>query len=110
MPPARKEPIVVKRDNLVPPYHDYVYFDDAAGNPFRPAADGFEMVNAWWLAEAATLAYHLPDKVGEEFGKAGLRLLTPIQDERTDTDCFVAVGDKFVVVAFRGTETGLRRG
>lgn len=109
MPLAKKDLPVITRDNLVPPYHDYTYFRDAADNPFIPAAAGFEMVNAWWLAEAATLAYHLPDKVGEEFGKAGLRLLDPIQDGRTGTECFVAVGEQFAVVAFRGTETGLRR-
>ena len=109
MPLVRKDPIVVTRDNLVPPYHDYAYFDDAAGNPFLPTASGFEMVNAWWLAEVATLVYHVPDKVRGEFEQAGLRLLDPIQDQRTDTECFVAVGEEFVTVAFRGTETGLRR-
>jgi triacylglycerol lipase len=109
MPLVKKEPIPITRDNLVPPYHDYVYFDDAAGNPFLPAATRFELVNAWWLSEAATLAYHVPERVGAEFAKAGLRLLDPIEDRGTDTDCFVAAGDEFVVVAFRGTETGLRR-
>lgn len=109
MPPERKELPLITRDNLVPPYHDYAYFGDAAGNPFIPAANGFEMVNAWWLAEAATLVYHVPEKVGEEFARAGLRLLDPIQDGRTGTECFVAVGEEFAVVVFRGTETGLRR-
>ena len=109
MPLKRKEPPLVTRDNLIPPYHDYAYFEDAAGNPFVPAATRFETVNAWWLAEAATLVYHLPDKINEEFARAGLRLLDPIQDEHTGTECFVAVGEQFAVAAFRGTETGLRR-
>ena len=108
MPPKRKEHPPITHANLVPPYHDYAYFEDAAANPFRPAARGFELVNAWWLADAATLAYHLPGKVGEEFEKAGLPLFESI--EREGTECFVAANDEFVFITFRGTETGLRRG
>ncbi|HEX8355240.1 MAG TPA: hypothetical protein VF611_20210 [Pyrinomonadaceae bacterium] len=106
MPPKRKEHPPITHANLVPPYHDYAYFEDAAANPFRPAARGFEMVNAWWLAEAATLAFHLPGKVEAEFRAAGFSFVEAI--ERVGTECFVAANDEFVVVSFRGVESGMR--
>ena len=110
MPLRRKEHPPVTHDNLVPPYRLYAYFEDAAANPFRPAARGFELVNAWWLAEAATLVYHLPGKVGEEFARAGFDVFEAVSAAGTDTECFVAANDEFVVVAFRGTESGPRQG
>jgi hypothetical protein len=100
--------------NLRPPYDeadgDYVYFVDAADNPFRHDARGFESVNAWWLCEAATLAYSEPDTVRRIFTEK-----TPLRNVRDfstggGTQCFVASDDDFAVVAFRGTETSPRRG
>jgi hypothetical protein len=108
MPPKKREHPPITHANLVPPYHDYKYFADAAENPFRPAARGFEMINAWWLAEAATLAFHLSDKVEAEFRAAGFSFFEAI--ERDGTECFIAANDEFVVVTFRGVESGLRKG
>jgi hypothetical protein len=36
---------------------DYTHFQDAEQNKFDDTADGFSPVNAWWLADAALLAY-----------------------------------------------------
>lgn len=109
MAPQRKVHPPVTHANLVPPYHDYAYFENADENPFRPGARGFEMVNAWWLAEAATLVYHLPDRIEAELRRAGFGVVENVEDAGTGTECVVAANDEFILVAFRGTESGLRR-
>lgn len=98
--------------NAPPPYDeedgDYEYFVGAAENPFRPDSKGFEMVNAWWLCEAATLAYSDAERVRRRF-----REKTPLQDVRDfstggGTQVFVASNEEVAVVAFRGTEISPR--
>lgn len=39
--------------NLIPPNDDYPFFEDWSGHPFVADALGFELVNAWRLADAA---------------------------------------------------------
>ena len=58
--------------NVVPPNRDYAYFEDSHNHPFRHASDEFEMINAWWLAEAAFLAYAEPQFAEPRFRDAGL--------------------------------------
>lgn len=106
--------------NAPPPYDefegvkadasDYFYFADAgraraAGrHPFRPDARGFELVNAWWLCEAATLAYSGAEQVRHTFEtKTPLKRVTPLTS-RGGSECFVASNDDFAIVAFRGSE------
>lgn len=116
----RKELPRITLRNLRPPYDeadgDYFYFVDAdrqptAGrDPFRPDARGFEPVNAWWLCEAATLAYSAPATV-----EATFKDRTPLQQFRAfgtrgGTECFVASNEDFAVVVFRGTEASTREG
>lgn len=106
--------------NLRPPYDekdgDYVYFVDADGqlaaerNPFLAGAREFELVNAWWLCEAATLVYSDPRIIEETF-----RQKTPLQQFRAfssggGTECFVVSNEEFALVAFRGTEASTREG
>lgn len=98
---------------LVPPYPDHPYFTDGDGqqlrvdegaHAFKHESLGFELVNAWWLAEAATLVYDREEFVAERFRAAGLTDVLLI-DQR-GTQCFVAANDRLAVVAFRGTESG----
>ena len=89
-------------DTIAPPYLDYLYFQDHETYPFRPMATGFEMVNAWWLIEAATLAYADPAFAREKFYRAGLPELAFFNGP--GTQCYVAGNDKVIIVAFRGTE------
>jgi triacylglycerol lipase len=100
---------------LVPPYPHHPYFTDGDGrqlrvdgdaHAFRPEARGFELVNAWWLAEAATLVYDREEFVRERFRHAGLPDVALF--DRVGTQCFVAHNERFAVVAFRGTESGAR--
>lgn len=100
---------------LVPPYPDHPFFTDGDGrqltfggdrHAFEHDAREFRMVNAWWLAEAATLVYDREEFVREKFGNAGLPEVKLF--DRAGTQCFVAGNDRLAVVAFRGTESGAR--
>ncbi|HEV2853434.1 MAG TPA: lipase family protein [Thermoanaerobaculia bacterium] len=86
--------------------------ENALDHPFiaRPTkSTGHNPRNAWWLSELSLLAYNEPDEVKSELGKAGLRLRTSLN--AGGTQGFVAEGEaegeKFVIVAFRGTEIPL---
>ncbi|HWS90740.1 MAG TPA: lipase family protein [Pyrinomonadaceae bacterium] len=113
--PERKKPLPhVTLKNAPPPYDeekgDYVYFADGGGRPcaeripFRPDARGFDLVNAWWLCEAATLVYSDPGSVRGIFTQRAK--LPGFKAFSTDggTECFVASNDDFAIVAFRGSE------
>lgn len=91
---------------VYPPIPETVhhYFQDASRHPFRHGATAFEPVNAWWLAEAALLAYADPKLAREAFAKAGLKLADDQPFHGASTECYVAHGDDFVIVAFRGTQ------
>lgn len=80
------------------------YFQDAGRHPFRHGANAFEPVNAWWLAEAALLAYADPKLAREAFKKAGLVLTGDQPFHGASTECYVAHCEDFVIVAFRGTQ------
>ncbi len=96
-------------DSIVPPYKDYEYFENGDQLPFRHQADGFDMVNAWWLAEASMLVYADPEFVTATFqNKAGLPAVQYFED--LTTQCFVASNDRFAITAFRGSEGRLREG
>ena len=106
---AKKKPIPkITLKNLKPPYPEYDFFADAAQHPFRHDSQRFELVNAWWLAEISTLVYDAPAAVADMLKKrAGF---TEVESfDRGGTQCFVASNEQFAVVAFRGTESDLRR-
>lgn len=98
---------------LIPPYPNHPYFTDGdkrqlrfdtGPHAFRHKTPGFEMLNAWWLAEAATLVYSDDNTIRKEFAKAGLSKVEPFS--QGGTQCFVASNNELAVVAFRGTQTG----
>ena len=51
----KKEIPKITFKNLSPPYKDYNYFQGNDEYPFREHANSFDLINAWWLAEASTL-------------------------------------------------------
>jgi hypothetical protein len=118
---AERRPLPhINFDNAPPPYDEfegeqadrsaYFYFADADRNPFRPDARGFELINAWWLCEAATLVYSAP-----ALAERVLRNKTTLRQFRAfaaggGTECFVASNDDFAIVAFRGSELRTREG
>lgn len=89
-------------ENARPPYPDYPYFDGAEQNPFRANATVFDLVNAWWLIEAATLAYAELEFAKPRFQDAGMDKVEYVANG--GTECYVAHNEEFAIVAFRGTE------
>ena len=92
-------------DNLAPPYLDYEYFKDCTQLPFRYESNIFDIVNAWWLIEAATLVYADKEFATEKF-KQNAGFQTVEYFEGKATQCYVASNEKFAVVAFRGGAGG----
>lgn len=87
----------------------YDYFADAASQPFQFAADTYQSVNAWWLAEASLLAYvQQHDFVRHKLADAGLPYCEFFEHEKSGTQAFVAHNSDFVIVCFRGTEMDRR--
>jgi triacylglycerol lipase len=111
-PSLKRDPAAVlpqiTLDAIAPPYLEYLYFQDSAAYPFRAAATGFDMVNAWWLIEAATLAWTEAAFAQEIFYRAGLPEMAFFNGP--GTQCYVAGNDAAIVVAFRGSEIRPRAG
>ncbi len=80
---------------------DYKHFQDAEQNKFDDTADGFSPVNAWWLADAALLAYWDAPPAATIWERAGLSF-TPVSNE--GVQCHIGSTDRFTIVAFRGTQ------
>jgi triacylglycerol lipase len=80
---------------------DYTHFQDAEQNKFDDTADGFSPVNAWWLADAALLAYWDARPAATIWERAGLSF-TPLSNE--GVQCHIGSADRFAIVAFRGTQ------
>jgi hypothetical protein len=104
----KKEIPVFTWANLAPPYLEHAYFEDHDLQPFQADAASFHSANAWWLAEASTLAYADEAFAVEWFKKAGMDTVRFF--EKNSTQCFVASNREFVVVAFRGSEVWKRKG
>lgn len=102
MPAAEKPIPETTLDNLLVPNKEYTYFEGWQEHPFKHKANDFEMVNAWWLAEAAFLAYAEPCFANPQFLNAQFSDARYFTDE--STQCYVAHNDDIVIVAFRGTE------
>jgi triacylglycerol lipase len=98
----KKELHTITWENIIPPYNRYVYFKDHELCPFRPNANMFNIINAWWLIEASTLVYSGEDFVRSNFQRAGLHEVKFFSGE--STQCFVASNQHFAIVAFRGSE------
>src|SRR5262249_17798588 len=80
------------------PRNVYVYFEGAESHPFQFNATRFEKMNAWWLSDAAMLAYskEVTDRYWCE--EAGF---TDVKWYRSQAaQCFIAIRDEYVFVAF----------
>jgi len=100
--PVKKEVPRITFKNLSPPFKDYDYFKGHQEYPFRVQATAFNLINAWWLAEASTLVYADEDFVRTRFGQAGLPEVRFFDNQ--STQCYVANNDQLAIVAFRGSE------
>jgi len=104
---GKKEIPKITFKNVSPPYTDYNYFQCSKKYFFHFNETSFNLVNAWWLAEASTLVYADEDFVRNQFQKAGLPEV--IFFNKKSTQCYVANNNKFAIVAFRGSEIWKRR-
>ena len=97
------------RTTLFPPNRVHKFFTLADEAPFDFSASQFSWINAWWLAESALLSYDDPEHVQSWFERAGFALhgVQPLHGNGS-TQCYVAVNNDAVIVAFRGTEVLLR--
>jgi len=99
----RKEIPAPTPDVVIPPNLDHTYFERGADHPFRPQSSQFELVNAWWLAESALLAYAAPDEAAPRFEAGGFRAEF-FRGPAEGTQAYLLVRDDCSVVAFRGTQ------
>lgn len=99
---ARKKLPTKRGLNLLPPDKNYVYFENSDNHPFLPNATKFELLNAWWLADASFLAYTDPEFTQLTLKKAKLNHFKPFKG--TSTQGYIAHNESFAIVAFRGTE------
>lgn len=88
--------------NIFPPNKDRTYFEHGKLVPFRFSSNKFQMVNAWWLAEAALLTYADETFMQEQWSHVGLAEVEFFNGQ--STQCVVASNENFVIAAFRGTQ------
>ena len=96
---------------LLPPYLDgHRYFELAERYPFDPAATTCSLVNGWWLAEAAALAYHDFDDVERllpllfpDVAALGASEGDRDDDLPLDARGYVAWNDRCALIIFCGT-------
>lgn len=106
--PAKKDIPRITFKNLSPPFKDYDYFQGYQQYPFQAQATAFNLINAWWLAEASTLVYADEDFVRARFSQAGLPEVRFF--DKQSTQCYVANNEQFAIVAFRGSEIWKKEG
>lgn len=104
----KKEIPEITFSNLSPPYKHFAYFLHNEFFPFEYSSSSLSLINAWWLAEASTLAYADEAFVKERFREAGLNRIRFI--DHLSTQCFIASNRRFAVIAFRGSEIWKRNG
>ena len=71
---------------------------------FNPNETGFNLKNAYWLGEAAKLAYSNPRSIQEKTKEWGLHHCYFLDKKETDTEAFVAANNQMILCAFRGTQ------
>ena len=105
-PRAEKPVPSITVANTAPPNEDYVYFEHCRDHPFDCRSERFELLNAWWLAEASLLAYADPEFAVPRFREAGFDTVERFSDE--STQCYAVHNEDFAVVAFSGSDMRVR--
>ena len=91
-----------KKQDVIPPDMDHVYFEGGGKFPLQPAELNYSAVNAWWFAEFAFLAYCHPGFVRLAVKLAGFDRFCFLSGK--GTECMISWNDEVCVIAFRGTE------
>jgi hypothetical protein len=91
------------REALYHPESKPVFVDIDHTPAFNARVFGFSLINAWWLSNAAHLAYYDVEELEPELRRVGLRLVDCFS--KTSTQAYLAASDSYAILAFRGTES-----
>ena len=82
----------------------YAFFESVSEHPLQPADTALNLRNAWWMADAALLAYSKEADVRKAFDDAGM--MADIVDFKGvhSTQAYVIAMPDAIVVTFRGTQ------
>jgi hypothetical protein len=94
-------------DALTPPAgvrFPYAFFENVHQHPLRANQQGFDPRTAWFLADAAFLAYSSDTAIAAEYRRPELAATVEPFAGTRGTQCYVAAGPGWIVLAFRGTQ------
>lgn len=81
----------------------YTFFENAREHPFDPHDTAFALRSAWWLSDAAFLAYSTISTIDAAWKGVSERIRVTGFSGRS-THCYVADGPDWIVLAWRGTQ------
>jgi triacylglycerol lipase len=82
----------------------YAFFADVAHHPLQPLDSAFNLRNAWWLMDAAFLAYSSEADTRAAYVATRVPVTVRFFVGTLGTQCYVAEAPDWVVLAFRGTQ------
>jgi hypothetical protein len=82
----------------------YTFFESVREHPLQPLDTALNLRNAWWMAEAALLAYSSRSAIESAFTAAGMTAdVTHLQSSHS-TQAFIVSLPDAIVLSFRGTQ------
>ncbi|HTI44450.1 MAG TPA: lipase family protein [Vicinamibacterales bacterium] len=99
LPPQTTRPLSPPANASFP----YTFFENVDKHPFEPGDVSLNLRNAWWLMDAAFLAYSSPATITTEFQKVAGAKVHVVPGKRS-TQCYVASTNDWIVLVFRGTQ------
>ena len=82
----------------------YTFFENVSDHPLAPLDTGLNLRNAWWLCDAALLAYSAEETVSAAFATAGIQGEVAHIRGTHSTQAYVTSMPEALVLAFRGTQ------
>ena len=82
----------------------YTFFESVREHPLQPLDAALNLRNAWWMADAALLAYSSPAAVESAFTTAGMAAAVRHFHGVHSTQAYVASLPDAIVLTFRGTQ------
>jgi hypothetical protein len=85
-------------------FEPYTFFDTAREHPLEPLDSGLNLRNAWWLCDAALLAYSAETAVKDALLRAGIACDVAYFEGTHSTQAYLLSMPEAIVLAFRGTQ------
>jgi triacylglycerol lipase len=101
----KKNSPVITWENITPPYYDYDYFKHYKLFSFQYKSITFNMINAWWLIEAAALAYAEKNIAALFLKNAGFKNVRYFSGK--SSQCYVIHNDQYIIIAFNGIDRNI---